>query len=451
VDRLGDDAEAPHIPPQSPGAGSAPPKPHHRGFGGAFRRKDFRLLLFGQAVSALGDWVGTLAFIVAARTLQPNHPEAVAIVLVLRLLPSFVATPIGGVLADRWDRRRIMIMCDLARFAIIAAVPFAPKIAALYASAFAHECISLVFLPARDASVPNLVSGEELEAANALLMGSSYGGIPLSGPIFAGLAWAGAHFPRDLWTEHIWRTHPYSFAFAFDALTFLVSAVFIARMTLPPAAVRARASGMREFLTSIGDGRRYVMARPFMRGLAVAVAVAMLGGGVLFALGAGYVHETLRGGDVEFGWLMGLFGAGMVSGFVLSQIKAPVHWVVRVALLAMSGVLVFMAVFPVLWIAYVVAVGCGAAFSVSLIVAMSTAQSRTDDEYRGRVMAAVHMLVRAALSIGALFSAGIAALIGARGVSLFGTHVDRNQVALVVAGALIALGTIGVTADRFEQ
>src|SRR2546422_3739198 len=80
------------------------------GFGDVYRIRDFRLLFWGQGISALGDWVGTLAFIVAARALAPDRPAAVAVVLVLRLLPSFFATPLGGVLSDRWDRKRIMIV-----------------------------------------------------------------------------------------------------------------------------------------------------------------------------------------------------------------------------------------------------------------------------------------------------------------------------------------------------
>lgn len=415
------------------------------GFGDVFAIADFRRLFWGQAISALGDWVGTLAFIVAAQRLAPDRPAAVALVLILRLLPSFFATPIGGVLSDRLDRKRLMVASDLARFAIIAAVPFVPKIGALYVFAFVQECFSLLFLPARDASLPNIVPPAKLEAANALIMGSSFAGIPLSGPIFAGLAWAGAHYPSSIPGAHVFLMRPFSFAFIFDALTFIVSAIFIQRMRLP---VRTGGPSVIEpFLASAREGERYLMQRPLLRGLAYAVSVAMLGGGVLFALGIGYIRETLGGGDVEFGWLMGLFGAGMVLGFVISQAKPAggVTWTIRIALLAMGSVLIFMALFPVLWIGYLMASVFGAAFSVSLIVAMSTVQARTDDEHRGRVMGVVHMLVRGALSVGALASGAIATAVPRRGINLPGSfQPDKNQVALLVAGALIAAGTAGV-------
>jgi dTMP kinase len=442
-------------PPGAPAGGSAPPASGGFNIGGfkdVFRNSDFRRLFWGQGVSAIGDWVGTLAFIVAARRLAPGNPEAVALVLILRLLPTFLATPVGGVLSDRWDRKRIMIASDLARFVVICAVPFLPHIGYLYLLAFVQESLSLVFLPARDAAVPSIVGADHLEAANALVMGSSFAGIPLSGPIFAGAAFAGAHFPHALPTEHIWHSRPYAFPFLFDGLTFVVSALMIRGMRWVPETHRPEVAA-EPFFASMRHGVRYILDRPFIRGLAYAVSVGMLGGGVLFALGIGYVHDTLGGGDVEFGWLMGIFGAGMVFGFLVSQLHPPggIAWMIRVSLFVMGAVIAFMGVFPVLWIGYLMALVFGVSFSVSLIVAMSAVQARTEDDYRGRVMGAVHMIVRGALSIGALASAAVAALFPARGLSLWRFHPDKNQFALVIAGALIAAGTLGVRAHAEER
>ena len=418
------------------------------GFGEVLRIPDFRRLFIGQGISALGDWVGTLAFIVAAQQLAPGKPAAVALVLILRLLPSFFATPIGGVLSDRWNRKSIMIVSDLVRFAILLMVPVVPRLGGIYVFAFLHECFSLVFLPARDASVPNIVPAERLEAANALVMGSSFGGIPLSGPIFAAFAWIGSRYPITWHGEHIFRDHPWTAAIVFDALTFVVSALMIQRMNVPQPSEREHHD--EHMFDAAKEGARYIYRRPFLRGLGYAVTVAMLGGGVLFALGVGYVRDTLGGGDVEFGWLMGIFGGGMVIGFLLSQLKPPggVAWMVRITLVVMGTVLVFMGVFPVLWIGYLMAAAFGASFSTALIVAMSAVQGRADDEHRGRVMAAVHMLVRAALSLGALASGGIATLIPRAGLKIIGPTFDKNQFALMIAGGLIALGTLGV---RNEQ
>src|SRR5213592_3386972 len=111
------------------------------GFRAAIRAAGFRRLLIEQAVSSLGDWVATLAFIVAAFALTHGNTTAVAIVLVLRLVPPVFAAPVGGVVADRLYRRTIMVTCDLARAALISIVPFV-NLWLLYTIAFVHECIS---------------------------------------------------------------------------------------------------------------------------------------------------------------------------------------------------------------------------------------------------------------------------------------------------------------------
>jgi dTMP kinase len=445
--RPGNETDPTVEPEKVPHPGLPGPKPIPErglalsGFKSVFAIPDFRRLFWGQAVSALGDWVGTLAFIAAAQFLAPDQPAAVVGVLILRLVPSFFATPIGGVLSDRIDRKRIMIWSDVARFAILMLTPFFRHLWALYMFAFMHECFSLVFLPARDASLPNLVGSERLEPANALVMGSSFAGIPLSGPAFALLAYAAVHNKALLPSA---LHEPYAFAFAFDAVTFLVSAAMIMRISLP--ALRSELES-EPFWHSLRDGARYIKGSPLHLGLAYAVSLGMLGGGVLFALGIGYIKNTLHGSEVEFGWLMGIFGGGMVAGFVVSQVKSERGraWMIRGALLAMGSVLIFMAVFPWLWIAYLMALVFGTSFSVSLILAMSAVQSRTPDAKRGRVMAFVHMLVRGALILGGAAS-GIVGQIFKGGIRIPVIHyrADRYQIALALAGGLIAAGVVGV-------
>lgn len=415
-------------------------------FKSVFGRRNFTLLFWGQAISALGDWVGTLAFIVAADKLSNGKPLAVTGVLVLRLVPTFFATPIGGVLSDRWDRRHIMITTDVIRFGLIFATPFVPQLWALYVFAFASEAASLVFLPARDASIPNVVEAEELEAANAMVMGSSFAGIPLSGPVYAGLAAAAASFPVTWHGEHIFRDHPYTFAFIFDSFTFLVSALLIAKMVLP--AHQPNECDTAPMLESLRDGVRWIMKRRFIRSLAYAVTFGMLGGGVLFALGIGYIHDTLGGNDVAFGWLMGLFGAGMVAGFVVSQFKPEqgTAWMLRASILLTGGVLIVMAVLTELWLAYIMAAVFGTAFSVDVIVAMSQVQAKTPDATRGRVMSVVHMLFRGALAVGALASGSLGQTMkGGLRVPFIDYHADSNQVALFFAGVLIMTGALSVS------
>ncbi len=407
------------------------------GFRAVLRAPGFRRLLIGQAVSSLGDWVATLAFIVAAFALTHGNQTAVAVVLVLRLVPPIFAAPVGGVVADRLHRRTIMVTCDLSRAALIALVPFV-NIWLLYTIAFVHESISLFFLPARDASVPLLVPRGSLEEANGLILASSYGAIPVSAALFGGLRLAASHIPSFIPFAGVLRQHPTSFAFFFDSATFLFSASMIAGLSFNQQVRR----GEMELFRDVLEGIRYVVNHPGLRSLAYGLVVSMFGGGVLFAVGIGYIHETLNGNDVAFGWLAALWGLGMGLGLLIVRTlvrdrgKAPTF---LAAVTLCGGILIFMALVPILWLSFVAAVAFGMSFSVAIVLALSMAQETAEDRVRGRIMGGVQLLFRVGLGVGAL---GIGALAHSFGHIRVGVTLDGNQVGLIAGGVLILLGAL---------
>lgn len=413
------------------------------------RSWSFRRLLIGQTVSSLGDWVATLAFIAAAFALTGNQ-TAVAVVLVLRLVPPIFAAPVGGVLADRLDRRTIMVSCDVIRAALITLVPFV-NIGLLYAIAFVHECVSLFFLPARDASVPRLVRRENLEEANGLILAASYGTLPLAAAVFSALSVAAGHVPGAIPMAGYFGDHPTSFAFFFDAASFVFSAVMIAGL---PIAHKERPEHI-EFLSDIREGFGYVLSHPGLRSMAYGLIVSMFGGGVLFAIGIAFIHETLGGSDVQFGWLAALWGAGMGVGLAVVRllIRRGERQVFVVAVAACGGVLIVMALLPFLWLSFILAVVFGASFSVAIVIALTLVQRVTEDAVRGRIMGGVQMLFRLGLGAGAL---GIGALAHAFPTITFGpVTLDGNQLGLIAGGSLILLGAAAslgaVRAPAWEQ
>src|SRR3954452_13212745 len=233
------------------------------GLRGLFGVQGFRRLFAGQAVSGLGDWVATLAFIALAFGITKNQ-TAVAVVLILRLVPPIFAAPVGGVLADRLDRRLVMVTCDLLRAGVIVLAPFL-GIVGLYAIAFVHECLSLVFLPARDASVPLLVDDQEqLPLANGLILASSFGSIPFAAAVFGALRLAASHIPGWVPFGHSLRTHPTSTAFFFDAVTFLFSALMIVRIRRIP---RGGKAADQSAFKGLAEAFRVIMRTPVLRSL----------------------------------------------------------------------------------------------------------------------------------------------------------------------------------------
>ena len=149
----------------------------------------FRLWL-AQVASSLGDWIGFVAITaLATRIAGGGSPEAaVGVVLSARLIPGFFIAPIAGVLADRWDRKRMMVTCDIGRGLVLATLPWVDTIAGLVVASLFLEILTLLWSPAKDASVPRLVPPHYLPTANSLGLVAAYGTFPIGAAVFAALA-----------------------------------------------------------------------------------------------------------------------------------------------------------------------------------------------------------------------------------------------------------------------
>ncbi len=400
----------------------------------------FRRLLLGQAVSSLGDWVGTLAFIARAFELT-GSPAAVGGVLVLRLLPPALAAPLGGVLADRFDRRRVMVLTNLALGAFTLLAPFVP-LGALYAIAFASECLALMFLPARDAAVPDLVGRAALARANALILSSSHAALPIAAALFSGLRLAAGAVPAWVPLAGLLHRSPLSVPFAFDALTFLVAAAMVPPVPPGTGAPRGRVRPLDDLREAVRRSRRI----PGVLRLGAGVGFSMFGGGVLFALGISYVHDTLGAGDAEFGFLTALWGLGMAPGVGVVQRVPPAdeRRVFPAAVAIPGGILVLMGLAPMAGLAYPAAVVFGGSFAVALVLAMSIVQRLAEPAVRGRLVAGAHMLLRGGLALGAVGVGGLVSLIPA---DVLAPRLDPNRLGLVLGGAVILAGAL-VSRDR---
>lgn len=406
------------------------------------RSGPFRRLLTAQFVSALGDWVATFAFMAAAFE-ETESALGVAVILVLRLVPPIFAAPLGGVLADRFDRRTIMITADLVRAGIIVMAPFV-GIVLLYVIALAHEMVTLFFIPARDAAVPALAPRDELPAANGMVLGSSFGALPIGGTVFAGLQAVSGNLPAVIPFADLLARNRTALAFMFDAVTFLVSAAILTRLRIP----QERRDGELKPLKGVAEGLRFVAARAPLRSLGYGLIVSMFGGGVLFAIGVPYVRRTLDASDTMFGLLGALWGVGMAVGLAVARIPVGERkaWIFLGGVVLSGVVLVAMGLVPVLALALMLAVVFGTGFSAAVMLAMAVAQKSADERIRGRIMGGIQMLFRAGLGAGALGMGALAQAVGE--VDVGPLTLDGNQVGMVAGGAVILLGAaaaVGVT------
>ena len=332
--------------------------------------------MIGQTVSALGDWLGTIALIAVVLDLTGSS-TAVGGILVLRLAPSLVAGPVVTRLVGRWNRRRTMLAMDAIRIGVVVLVPLIGALWWVYVWAFVLEVAGLVFLPARDAGIPDLVPDEDLSMANGLVLASSYGTIPFGAALF-GLAGSIAPGRAGI-----------SVAFGLDALTFLVSYLVIRPVhELDVAREDGDAPPSTRFLAAFRI--------PFVRAFAPATVIATLGLGALFSVGIVFVRSVLDASVGEFGVLIALFGVGAGLGLVLLwRLHVDSVRVVRYGLGAQGVVIAVMSLAPNIGFAFLGAALFGAATSTTLTASMSAVQELLPDEQRVVGFAAFHILIRA--------------------------------------------------------
>lgn len=392
------------------------------------RRRGFRDLLIGQGVSALGDWMGTVAFMALALRLT-GSPTAVGGILTLRLLPAALGGPLATRAVRRWDRRRTMLTMDVFRAVVIAAVPLIRGLWWIYLCAVVIEAASIVFLPARDSSIPDLVGDDDLPMANGLVLGSSYGTIPFGAGAFAAVA------ALPLVILH----RPLALVFWIDAATFLVSFWFIFRLRMlgTPIAPDAERSEVR-----FRDAFRI----PLVRAVMPATAAVALGLGALFSLGIVFVRDVLHASDTEFGVLIALFGVGAAMGLGVLQLRRGREPLLetRLGVLFIGVVVAVFSLVGTIWLAFVGATAFGAAAAFTLASGMGALQSRLEGTQRILAFAAFHVVIRVALSLAAI-GAGIAGeLLNDVRWPLIGT-LEPSRVVLLCSGLLTILASLLVS------
>jgi MFS family permease len=385
-------------------------------------RRPLRDLLFGQAVSSLGDWMGTVALMALVLEMT-DSATAVGGVLVLRLAPTVFAGPLAARLTKRWSRRRTMLAMDAVRVPAVAILPWVSHLWWIYIWAFVVELAGMVFLPARDASIPDLVEDEDdLAVANGLVLGTSYGMIPFGAGLFALVS----ALTGDASTMEAARV-----IFLIDALTFVVSYLAIAR--LPELGI-----GPGE-ADAAGGRFRDALRLPLVRRLAPVAAVVAFGLGALFSIGIVWVNEVLDATDTEFGLLVACFGVGAAAGLlILRQLDRRDLALVRTLLVLLGAVVATMSQAPAIGLALLGALGFGGLCAMVLATSMELLQQHLGERDRLLGFAVFHVVIRAGLALAAI-GAGIASdLLDGVSWPLLG-RLDSSQVVLLSSGLLVVV------------
>ncbi len=415
--------------------------------------RDFRNLWLGLGLSSLGDWMGLLAltaFASASVDTYASKNYAIAGVLFLRVLPALIMGPVAGYVADRLERRRTLIWGDYIRGALFLTIPIVGTLWWIFVVTVLVEAVSLVWGPAKDATVPNLVPPHRLEAANQISLATTYGSALPAAAIFTGLTLVDK-FYRHIFTW--FHNGPVDLALYFNAFSFVVSGIVISRLKHIPSGP-ADADEERSAIRVVVEGWKYVGTTPVVRGLVLGIIGAFAGGGVVVGLARTFVSD-LGGGDPGYGVLFGTvflgLGLGMWRGPRLLQGLSR-RRLFGLALTT-SGLLLFpLALVQQLEIVTALTLLVGFSAGTAWIIGNTLLGLEVPDEIRGRTFAFVGSMIRLSLALVLAVAPLLAGVIGQHSFGPPDKHGDPllvyNGAAFTFLIAAVLMTAVGVASYR---
>lgn len=402
------------------------------------RRGPFARLWWASAASSLGDWVTFFATLVLANEIGGS--TAVLVPLMSRLVPGLLFGALSGVLADRMDRKKVMVISDVGRGIVVLALIFVTDLVMLAVVSVVLEILTMVRQPAREAAMPTLVEQSELVNANSLSLAAAYGTAPIGSAIWSGLA---AIFVA---------TGPLGIidtatglAFALDSVTFIISGLIVATMVIPKPTLHTNAGGdepsdWKQPFRDLAEGFSFVTHSPTVRRVVLGMAMALFGGGALLPLGESFANEVLGGGQTGFGIVVTALGIGVglgMLGVAIFSNERTRHDLTYAVGLTITGLAIGLAAFAgTIWGASGWILVAGISTGFTYVMGFTHLHEVVDDTLRGRTFAALFTLVRTAMLVSFALAVLFAEALHGRFDDPFENGV-RNV--FILAGILILL------------
>jgi MFS family permease len=362
----------------------------------------YRRLWLAQVISEVGDYFNNVAVFSLALE-RTGSGLVVSGIMLARAMPAVAAGPLAGVLLDRYDRKRIMVLSDLVRAAVAGAFVLTVEAAGtwpLYALSAVLMFASPFFTSGRSAILPAITSREELHTANSVTQTTSWATIA-AGAMLGGLSAA---------------KFGYAWAFWFNAASFLVSALLVARIRSPQGDFRAHRSVPRMVLrpwSEYREGLRYIGSVPLILGVTLLHVGWAAGGGAAQILFALFGEQVFGRGAAGIGTLWGFAGLGLLAGGALGHLAGKrtayreYKRVVAVSYLVHGAAYVAFSLAETyaaaLWWIAVSRVG----MAVCSVLNYSQLLRHTEDAFRGRVFATLEAARWAAMML-SMAAAGLA-------------------------------------------
>lgn len=391
---------------------------------------NFRWLWIGQICSQLGDRLTQMILIAIVGARAPGSTLALSTMMAWTVIPAFVVSPLAGACVDRWDRRRTMLVCDLARGAVVLTLPILAAKAAMaptYLLVFLLFAIACFFLPARLALMPALVDARTLVAANSLMTTSGMIGATTS--MLAG----------GLLVEH-WGV---AASCGMAAASYLASAACVLGVRPPPAPAPPPPPRSLTLFSEIREGVVYAFGQPHAQFVLGVLFLLTGASGAIFVVATVIVQQALGSVTRDLGIYSVTVGLGLFLGTVaygrLGQRwhkPSMILWCLTTSGLCLLGFAWGVGGQHLRWAGWVATVALGLVVAPIGSAVNAMIHELVQGRLWGRVFSAMGIVMNAALLLG-LWGAGVAA----ERITPLGTLV-------VVSGFLVLAGLVGLLRAR---
>lgn len=357
--------------------------------------ENYRRLWLAQSVSNFGDWFGLLA-LYAIITKYSDSEFLLGLIIIVKMLSLAAFSPFAGYIADRFNRRKLMIACDFARAVAIAGILFVQSEEMLWL-AFALTSIqmmlSAIFEPAKTSSIPNVTTPEELVDANVIST-ATWSIIFTSGMAIGGFA---TEFFGTDWVLIL------------DAATYILSAYFIYRAVIPQQEMSEKERyDTRNPLIGIKEGAKYLLSNHHILrpSIAKGVSSAFLGGLVYMLIIVS--EDVLKMGSIGLGLLYASRGIGTGIGPIIGRRLFPDEkdWVmVMGGAFCIAGLMYMVVGFTnTIWVMIIFVLFAHAASGANWVMSTVLLQKRTRDTFRGRIFSTEWLLFTLANSVSVMIA-----------------------------------------------
>jgi len=421
--------------------------------------KPFRRLMGVSFLCSTADWLtllGLTGFVTKLTESYMAQNFAFTGVVLTLLLPGLIFAPIGGLLADRFDRRTVMIAADLARCGLLLSIAIVGSPVWLFVANFMVGLASTMWIPSKDAAVPNLLRRrDQVETASQLGMVVTYGFAVVAGAGFYALV---SGLPQVLGLPE-GTTGDFGIAklvVIITGLLYLLSALVIWR--IPELSLRNVHEAPREqpdedkpgLLQMIKDGAKYVRSTKLVRGLLIGMVGAFAAGGAVVGSAKPY-SESLLAGDTAFGMMfvavfMGL-ALGMAGAPRLAK-RLPHDRLFGIAIVFAGLALCVVALAPHLIVGMAAIVLVGMCAGAAFLTGVTIIGSRVEDDIRGRINAIYQSLMKIILGGSVAVVPLLIGLVQPRTIELFGNPVKIDGTRPVLLGGGVLAALVGIVAYR---